>query len=61
MPRPTTCIFGPASHSQRPQGNQTGTSFDPGTLAYHDTTYFWRIDEVNGDGTTAGTEWSFTY
>jgi hypothetical protein len=40
-------------------GNQTGTTFDPGTLAY-DTTYFWRIGEVNGGGTTTGPSWSFT-
>jgi hypothetical protein len=41
------------------QGNQTGTSFAPGALAYS-TTYFWRIDEVNEAGTTAGSVWSFT-
>ena len=41
------------------QGNQTGTTFDPGPLM-NDTTYFWRVDEVNFQGTTTGTEWSFT-
>jgi hypothetical protein len=41
------------------QENQAGTSFSPGTLEY-DTTYYWRIDEVNSIGTTAGTLWSFT-
>jgi len=41
------------------QGNQAGTGFDPGTLA-NGTTYYWRIDEVNGDGTTMGAVWSFT-
>jgi hypothetical protein len=41
------------------QGNQTGTSFDPGTLAYS-TTYYWRVDESNSDGTTQGVTWSFT-
>jgi hypothetical protein len=40
------------------QGNQAGTSHDPGTLAY-DSTYFWRIDEVNATATTTGTVWSF--
>jgi len=41
------------------QGNQAGTTFDPGTLA-NATTYYWRIDEVNSAGTTTGTVWSFT-
>jgi len=36
------------------QGNQAGTTFDPGTLATS-TTYYWRIDEVNAQGTTTGT------
>ena len=40
------------------QGNQGGTGFDPGTLA-NGTTYYWRIDEVNMDGTTTGLVWSF--
>jgi len=35
------------------QGNQTGTTFNPGTLA-NGTTYFWRIDEKNTIGTTTG-------
>ena len=41
------------------QANQTGITFDPGMLA-SGTTYYWRIDEVNDIGTTAGTVWSFT-
>jgi len=41
------------------QGNQTATSFDPGTMA-NDTTYYWRIDEINAGGTTTGVVWSFT-
>ncbi|MHC4738480.1 MAG: hypothetical protein ACYS9Y_06215 [Planctomycetota bacterium] len=41
------------------QGNQALTTFDPGTLFY-DTTYYWRIDEVNGEGTTSGVVWNFT-
>jgi hypothetical protein len=39
--------------------NQPGTSFDPGTLS-RNTTYFWRVDSVNSDGTTPGPTWSFT-
>ncbi len=41
------------------QGNQPAATFDPGTLA-NDTTYYWRIDEVNANGTTTGVVWSFT-
>lgn len=39
------------------QGNQVGTTFDPGPLA--NGTYYWRIDEINTDGTTPGPVWSF--
>ena len=41
------------------QGRQPGTSFDPGTLNAA-TTYFWNIDEVNGEGITPGPIWRFT-
>ncbi|MEE9293402.1 MAG: zinc-dependent metalloprotease family protein [Phycisphaerae bacterium] len=41
------------------QGNQMETSFDPGVLQ-QSTTYYWRIDELNSNGTTAGDVWSFT-
>jgi hypothetical protein len=41
------------------QGNQSGTTFSPGTLV-NGTTYFWRIDEKNAGGTTAGDVWQFT-
>ena len=41
------------------QGNQAGTTFDPGSLASA-MTYYWRIDEVNDDGTTTGPIWGFT-
>ena len=40
-------------------GNQTSTTFDPGTMAYG-TTYYWRIDEVNDSITTTGDMWRFT-
>jgi len=41
------------------QGNQAGLTFDPGPLA-PGKTYYWRIDEVNDNGTTPGCTWSFT-
>ena len=41
------------------QGNQPGTGFDPGTLDYS-MPYTWRIDEVNDEGKTIGSDWSFT-
>jgi len=41
------------------QRNQAGTTFYPGTLI-KETTYYWRIDEVNADGKTTGAVWSFT-
>jgi hypothetical protein len=41
------------------KGNQTSTTFDPGTLAAG-TLYFWRIDEVGPGGTTKGEVWEFT-
>jgi len=41
------------------RGNQAGTTYDTGTMA-DNTAYYWRIDEVNGTGTTTGNIWSFT-
>ena len=41
------------------QSSQTETSFDAGILEAN-TTYFWRVDTVNANGTTTGTVWSFT-
>jgi hypothetical protein len=41
------------------QGNQMDNTFRPGTLSVN-TTYYWRIDEKNVFGTTAGDVWSFT-
>ena len=40
-------------------GNQTGTTFDPGTMDPK-TDYFWRIDSINDAGTTTGWLWQFT-
>jgi parallel beta-helix repeat protein len=39
--------------------HQNGTEFDPGPLDQN-TTYFWRIDEVNSTGKTMGVLWNFT-
>ena len=41
------------------KGNRSGTSYNPGTLSY-DTTYYWRIDSKNSNGTTTGDVWHFT-
>ena len=40
-------------------GNQTSNQFDPGRLD-RNTTYFWRIDEVNSNGTRTGVIWKFS-
>ncbi len=49
----------PSPDSGEFQGNQTGTTFDTGTMS-NNTTYYWRIDEKNACGTTTGDVWSFT-
>jgi hypothetical protein len=41
------------------QGNQVGTSFDPGMLDFG-TQYYWRIDAHNEFGVTSGDVWQFT-
>ncbi|MHC4657497.1 MAG: LamG-like jellyroll fold domain-containing protein, partial [Planctomycetota bacterium] len=41
------------------EGNQTSTTFEPGTLDY-ETTYYWRIDGVGPGGITTGIVWNFT-
>ena len=41
------------------QGNQTGTTYEPGLLN-PGTPYYWRIDEVGPGGITTGAVWSFT-
>ncbi|MBK8267660.1 MAG: hypothetical protein IPK83_04885 [Planctomycetes bacterium] len=42
------------------RGNQSGTTYTPNTDLDGATTYYWRIDEVNVDGTSMGEVWSFT-
>ena len=49
----------PTPDSGEFKGNQTSTSYDPGTLN-RDTTYYWRIDAKNPAGTTTGDVWSFS-
>ncbi|HBG28108.1 MAG: hypothetical protein A2Y10_00900 [Planctomycetes bacterium GWF2_41_51] len=41
------------------KGNTTDNSFSPQSLSVN-TTYYWRVDEVNGDETRKGDIWSFT-
>lgn len=40
------------------QGNVTGGTYDPGKLVA-DTTYYWRVDSINAEGTRTGDVWSF--
>ncbi len=40
-------------------GNQSGTSFSPGTLK-SGRTYYWRVDAVNSEGVVKGSVWQFT-
>jgi hypothetical protein len=54
--------FGPSGNMSLVDANDTDQSF---SLAGHlplsyNTTYQWRIDSANDDGTTAGDTWSFT-
>lgn len=39
-------------------GRQSANLYDPGTLQ-HETTYYWRIHEVNSQGITTGPLWRF--
>jgi hypothetical protein len=41
------------------QGNQTATTFEPGTMSFS-TIHYWRIDTVNSWGKTKGEVWRFT-
>ena len=50
--------FGP-TYPPAYQGNQAGMTFDPGELSPN-TTYYWRIDEVNNARATSGNVWTFT-
>ena len=50
----------PAPGSNELQGEQTGTSLKPDTALLYETTYYWRVDSKNVDGTTTGDVWSFT-
>jgi hypothetical protein len=52
--------FGTSSNPPRVVNNQSGTTYDPGTLAYV-TTYHWKIVAWDNHGaSTAGPAWSFT-
>ncbi|MCP3920872.1 MAG: hypothetical protein GY711_35540 [bacterium] len=41
------------------QGRIASTSFSPGALTSN-TTYYWRVDEVNPSGVRRGFTWRFT-
>jgi len=49
----------PTPDSSEFKGNQTATTYDLPALTA-DTTYYWRIDQVNAQGTTTSDVWSFT-
>ncbi|MDE0000413.1 MAG: hypothetical protein OXQ89_21930 [Rhodospirillaceae bacterium] len=46
--------------NERQGDEQTGTTFEPDQALQYDTTYYWRVDSKNDDGTTTGDVWSFT-
>ena len=50
----------PAPGSNELHGEQTGTTLKPDTALLYETTYYWRVDSKNADGTTTGDVWSFT-
>jgi hypothetical protein len=52
--------FGTAGNLLVVSNDQTGTSYTPPADLDPDTTYYWRVDETNTIGTTAGVVWSFT-
>ena len=49
----------PSPGSNEFKGNQVLTSYVPDALTY-DTTYYWRIDSKNANGTATGDVWQFT-
>ena len=49
-----------ANHSSAEfKGNQTATTYDPGTMS-NNTTYYWAIDEINDANVWEGEVWNFT-
>lgn len=52
-------VYFGASNPPTFQARTTATTFAPGTLSKN-TTYYWRIDEVNPFAKTAGPVWRFT-
>jgi len=52
--------FGTVSPPPKKTGNQSGTTYDPGTMN-HDTEYYWKIVAWDSNGATAsGLLWNFT-
>ena len=45
--------------NERQGDEQTGITFEPDTALEYATTYYWRVDSKNDDGTTTGDVWSF--
>lgn len=55
----STAVAGATTGSTEFMGNQTGDVYAATNLTAG-TTYYWRVDCVNANGTTAGPVWSFT-
>jgi hypothetical protein len=51
--------FGTTSPPPFDHNNGTSKAWDPGTLSYQ-TSYYWRIVAKDANGSTAGSQWSFT-
>src|ERR1041384_4328212 len=52
--------FGTATPLTRVATRQTATSYTPAAALANGVTYYWQIVAFNSDGSTSGSQWSFT-